>query len=154
MESGSEPTYAELKLLLTAKDATIASLSGLVEQLNSQCERLAARVEELERQRGRDSSNSGKPPFSAPGWAKHWLDEAGLLENAKRLLGGEAGRIIAGYRSRYPKATPYELSTNISTDASAMSATASSTLSSRIRSRWRSVSVGIIGSPSSRRTWR
>src|SRR6266508_5604518 len=55
-----------------------------------------------------DSSNYGK------------LDEAELLENAKRLLGDEAERIIAGYRRRYPKATPYELSTNISTDASAM----------------------------------
>jgi para-nitrobenzyl esterase len=48
------------------------------------------------------------------------LDEAGLLENAKRLLGDEAERIIASYRRRNPKATPYELSTNISTDASAM----------------------------------
>ena len=49
------------------------------------------------------------------------LDEAGLLENAKRLLGDDAERIITSYRKRYPKATPYELSTNISTDASAMS---------------------------------
>jgi transposase len=55
VESAGEPTNLELKLLLAAKDATIASLPALVEQL-------AARVEELERQRGRDSSNSSKPP--------------------------------------------------------------------------------------------
>jgi para-nitrobenzyl esterase len=54
----------------------------------------------------------------SPNYGK--LDEAGLLENAKRLLGDESERIIASYRKRYPKATPYELSTNISTDASAM----------------------------------
>jgi para-nitrobenzyl esterase len=56
--------------------------------------------------------------IDSPNYGK--LDEAGLLENTKRLLGDEAERIIAGYRRRYPKATPYELSTNISTDASAM----------------------------------
>jgi len=56
--------------------------------------------------------------IDSPGYDK--LDEAGLLENARRLLGDEAERIIESYRKRYPKATPYELSTNISTDASAM----------------------------------
>jgi transposase len=64
MESGAEPSYEELKLLLAAKDTTIAQLTGLVEQLSSQCERLAARVEELERQLRKDSSNSSKPPSS------------------------------------------------------------------------------------------
>jgi para-nitrobenzyl esterase len=49
------------------------------------------------------------------------LDEAGLLENAKRLLGDEAERVIEVYRKKSPKATPYELSTNISTDAQGMS---------------------------------
>ena len=48
------------------------------------------------------------------------LDEAGLLENARKLLGDSAEKVIASYRKKYPKATPYELSTNISTDASAM----------------------------------
>jgi para-nitrobenzyl esterase len=56
--------------------------------------------------------------IDSPNYGK--LDEAGLLENAKRLLGDEAERIISGYRRRHPKATPYELSTDISTDASAM----------------------------------
>ena len=44
------------------------------------------------------------------------LDEAGLLENTKQALGDEAERIIEIYRQKSPKATPYELSTNISTD--------------------------------------
>ena len=49
------------------------------------------------------------------------LDEAGLLENIRGVLGGDAERIIASYRKRYPKATPYELATNITGDAGAMS---------------------------------
>jgi para-nitrobenzyl esterase len=57
--------------------------------------------------------------IDSPNYGK--LDEAGLLENTKRLLGDDAERIIASYRKRYPKATPYELSTNISGDAGAMS---------------------------------
>jgi para-nitrobenzyl esterase len=55
----------------------------------------------------------------SPNYGK--LDEAGLLENVKRVLGEEAERVIASYRKRYPKATPYELSTNITGDAGAMS---------------------------------
>jgi hypothetical protein len=54
VESQGEPTREELLLLLWAKDATIKSLTGLVEQL-------AARVAELERRLGKDSSNSSKP---------------------------------------------------------------------------------------------
>ncbi len=49
------------------------------------------------------------------------LDEAGLLENTRKALGAEAERIIEIYRKRAPKATPYELSTNISNDIAAMS---------------------------------
>ncbi len=48
-------------------------------------------------------------------------DEAGLLEGTKKSLGAEAERIIEIYRKRSPKATPYELSTNISNDIAAMS---------------------------------
>lgn len=57
--------------------------------------------------------------IDSPSYGK--LDEAGLLENVKRVLGEDAERIIASYRKRYPKATPYELSTNITGDAGAMS---------------------------------
>ncbi|MBC9731537.1 DUF6444 domain-containing protein, partial [Streptomyces sp. TRM68367] len=70
MEPGSEPSNEELKLLLAAKDATIVQLTGLVEQLTSQCERLVARVDELERRLGKDSSNSSKPPSSDPPFAR------------------------------------------------------------------------------------
>jgi para-nitrobenzyl esterase len=48
------------------------------------------------------------------------LDEAGLLANVKRVLGDEAEKVISSYRKKYPKATPYELSTNITGDAGAM----------------------------------
>jgi transposase len=63
VESQGEPTREELLLLLSAKDATIKSLTGLVEQL-------AARVAELERRLGKDSSNSSKPPSSDAPFAK------------------------------------------------------------------------------------
>src|SRR6266404_2814002 len=56
--------------------------------------------------------------IDSPAFGK--LDEAGLLENAGKLLGDSAEKVIASYRKKYPKVTPYELSTNISTDASAM----------------------------------
>ncbi len=56
--------------------------------------------------------------IDSPDYGK--LDEAGLLANVKRGLGDEAEKVIAGYRKKYPKATPYELSTNITGDAGAM----------------------------------
>jgi para-nitrobenzyl esterase len=49
------------------------------------------------------------------------LDEAGLQERTKTLLGDSADQVIEVYRKRYPNATPYELATDIATDASAMS---------------------------------
>ena len=48
------------------------------------------------------------------------LDEAGLLANVKRVLGDDAQNVIDAYRARSPKATLYELSTNITGDAGAM----------------------------------
>lgn len=63
MESGSGPSSEELTLLLAAKDATIIAQATLIEQL-------AARVEELERRLGKDSSNSSRPPSSDPAFAK------------------------------------------------------------------------------------
>jgi para-nitrobenzyl esterase len=56
--------------------------------------------------------------IDSPAFGK--LDEAGLLENARKLLSDSAEKVIGSYRKKYPKATPYELSTNISTDGSAM----------------------------------
>nr|WTB34963.1 DUF6444 domain-containing protein [Streptomyces sp. NBC_00830] len=63
MESASESSKEELKLLLAAKDATIAAQGALIEEL-------AARVEELERRLDKDSSNSSRPPSSDLPFAK------------------------------------------------------------------------------------
>jgi transposase len=46
--------------------AVIAELCALIVDLRQLVERQAARIEELERQRGRNSSNSGRPPSSDP----------------------------------------------------------------------------------------
>ena len=43
------------------------------------------------------------------------------IASRRRPAPNDAERIIASYRKRYPKATPYELATNISGDAGAMS---------------------------------
>jgi para-nitrobenzyl esterase len=56
--------------------------------------------------------------IDSPDYGK--LDEAGLMANAKRVFGDEGEKVIAGYRQKYPKATLYELSTNITGDAGAM----------------------------------
>lgn len=56
--------------------------------------------------------------IDTPNYGK--LDEAGLVEAMKKLLGSSEEDVIRNYRKRYPKATPYELSTNISGDAGAM----------------------------------
>jgi para-nitrobenzyl esterase len=56
--------------------------------------------------------------IDSPDYGK--LDEAGLTANVKRVLGEEAEKVIAGYRKKYPRATTYELSTNITGDAGAM----------------------------------
>src|SRR5258708_4922222 len=57
--------------------------------------------------------------IDTPAYGK--LDDAGLAENTKKLLGDDAERIVASYRKRYPKATPYELLSDVSTDAGPMS---------------------------------
>jgi para-nitrobenzyl esterase len=49
------------------------------------------------------------------------LDEAGLIKSAKRGLGDAAADVVSTYRKKYPKASPYDLSTFISTDIQAMS---------------------------------
>jgi len=49
------------------------------------------------------------------------LDEEGLLKNAKRGVGDAAPDVVASYRKKYPKASPYDLSTYIGTDIQAMS---------------------------------
>ncbi len=53
-----------------------------------------------------------------PGFGK--LDDAGLLERTRKLLGDSAPAVIESYRKKYPKATPYDLAVDIQTDAAAM----------------------------------
>jgi para-nitrobenzyl esterase len=48
------------------------------------------------------------------------LDEPGLLERTKRVLGDAAPQVIETYRKRYPSASLYDLGVNIGTDASAI----------------------------------
>jgi len=57
--------------------------------------------------------------IDSPGYGK--LDDAGLLDAARSLLGDSAESVIESYRKKYPRATSYELSTNISGDVGAMS---------------------------------
>ena len=48
------------------------------------------------------------------------LDEAGLMERTRRVLGDAAPQVIETYRKRYPSASLYDLGVNIGTDASAI----------------------------------
>jgi transposase len=84
VESEAEPTREELLLLLSAKGATIAQQSELIEGLVAQVEGLIAQnkglagqvealtlqVSALVRQRDKNSSNSSKPPSSDPPFSK------------------------------------------------------------------------------------
>ena len=56
--------------------------------------------------------------IDSPNYGK--LEEPELRENVKRVLGDDADKVIASYRKKYPRATTYELSTNITGDAGAM----------------------------------
>jgi para-nitrobenzyl esterase len=56
--------------------------------------------------------------IDSPSFGK--MDEAGLKEGTRKLLGEAAGKLIESYRGKSPRATPYELYTNISTDVAAM----------------------------------
>ncbi len=49
------------------------------------------------------------------------LDEEGLMKSATRGLGDGAADVVSAYRKKYPKASPYDLSTFIATDIQAMS---------------------------------
>ncbi|MCK9879133.1 IS66 family transposase [Frankia sp. Ag45/Mut15] len=55
---------AEQAALIGQRDATIAAQAALIERLAGQVEWLAARVEVLERQVGKDSGTSSRPPSS------------------------------------------------------------------------------------------
>lgn len=84
MESQDEPSREELLLLLAAKDATIAAQAELIDKL-------AARVDELERRVGKDSSNSGSPPSSDSPYAKKPAPKRSLRKRSGRRPGKQDG---------------------------------------------------------------
>jgi transposase len=68
----------------------IGELTAHAEQLSAQNERLAARVEDLERQVRRDSSTSSRPPSSDSPYKKKGADRS-LRERGKRRPGKQPG---------------------------------------------------------------
>ncbi len=70
MESCGQPTYEQLLALLADRDATVATQADLIIRQAELIEKLAGRVAELERQVGKDSSTSSRPPSSDSPYAK------------------------------------------------------------------------------------
>ena len=85
------PSAAELEQLPRAVLAErLAEALQLNAVLTGQVQRLQARVEELERQAGRDSSNSSRPPSSDSPYKKKPRDRS-LRERGKRRPGKQPG---------------------------------------------------------------
>ena len=68
----------------------IGELTAQAEELSAQNRRLAARVEQLERQAGKDSSTSSRPPSSDSPYRKKSRDRS-LRERGKRRPGKQPG---------------------------------------------------------------
>jgi transposase len=81
---------AELAARLAEAYRLIGELTGHAERLTAQNERLAARVEDLERQVRRDSSTSSRPPSSDSPYKKKGADRS-LRERGKRRPGKQPG---------------------------------------------------------------
>jgi transposase len=81
---------AELAARLAEAYRLIGELTAQVEQLAVQNERLAARVEDLERHVRRDSSTSSRPPSSDSPYKKKGPDRS-LRERGKRRPGKQPG---------------------------------------------------------------
>jgi transposase len=83
------PSEEELLALPAAVlAARLAEAYRLIAELTVQVTRLAARVEELERQARRDSSTSSRPPSSDSPYKKKGGDRS-LRERGKRRPGSE-----------------------------------------------------------------
>jgi transposase len=90
MEELSALPAAELAARLAEAYRLIGELTAHAEQLTAQNQRLAARVEDLERQVRRDSSTSSRPPSSDSPYKKKGADRS-LRERGKRRPGKQPG---------------------------------------------------------------
>ena len=72
-------------------DSTEAELRELVAAQAELIERLTARVAELERRLGLDSSNSSRPPSSDPPWSKKPAKPRSSRERSGRKPGKQPG---------------------------------------------------------------
>ena len=92
------PSAEELSALPAAELAVrLAEAYRLIGELTAQIERLSSRVEQLERQAGKDSSTSSRPPSSDSPYKKKGSDRS-LRERGKRPPGkqpGEAGMTMS-----------------------------------------------------------
>jgi transposase len=85
------PSAEELSALPAAELAVrLAEAYRLIGELTAQIERLAARVEQLERQARKDSSTSSRPPSSDSPYKKKGSDRS-LRERGKRRPGKQPG---------------------------------------------------------------
>jgi len=82
--------HAELAARLAEAYRLIAVLTAQAQELSAQVTVLQARVEELERQAGRDSSTSSRPPSSDNPYKKKARDRS-LRERGKRRQGKQPG---------------------------------------------------------------
>lgn len=86
------PAAEELSALPAGElAARLAEAYRVIGELTAGAERLAARVEDLERQVRRDSSTSSRPPSSDSPYKKKGADRS-LRERGKRRPGKAAGR--------------------------------------------------------------
>jgi transposase len=85
------PSAEELSALPAAElAARLAEAYRLIGELTAQIERLSARVGQLERQAGKDSSTSSRPPSSDSPYKKKGADRS-LRERGKRRPGKQPG---------------------------------------------------------------
>ena len=86
------PSAEELSALPAAElAARLAEAYRLIAELTAQAGRLSARVEDLERQAGRDSSTSSRPPSSDSPYKKKGADRS-LRDPGEAAAGQAAGR--------------------------------------------------------------
>jgi transposase len=88
---------AQFEEVVAGKDVLIAELSAANTKLGAQVVKLVARVEELERRLGRDSSNSSKPPSSDDPFVKRTKSkDRSLREKTGRKPGKQLGESGSG----------------------------------------------------------